>query len=79
MEKEKMYLVPKSDLESLIYGALTYNALEQGGVDNWGWYGESISDFISEWKEEKNIPENEEVYMEDLVEDQMKCFKEVKE
>lgn len=76
---EKMYLVPESDLRSILHAALILNALECGGVDNWNWYGESISDFISEWKEDHDIPKDKEIYMEDIVEEQMKSFNEVKE
>lgn len=76
---EKIYLVPESDLRSLVYGALMFNALENGGVDNWKWYSDSISNFISTWKKDKNIPTNEEIYIEDIVEDQMQYFNKAKE
>ena len=79
MGKEKMYLISESELKELLYSTLTLTALESGGVDSWSWYGESISEFISEWKEDHNIPEDEEIYIENIVEDHVKQFKEVKE
>lgn len=72
-----MYLVPEFDLKSILHAALILNALERGGVDNWNWYGESISDFISEWKEDHDIPKDKEIYMEDIVEEQMQHFKKI--
>lgn len=77
---EKIYLVPESDLRSILYGALTFNALANSGVIvNWENYDDSISNFISTWKKDKNIPTNEEIYIEDIVEDQMQYFNKAKE
>ena len=39
-------LISKEQLEKYINGYLQLMALEQGGVDNWSWHGESIRDFL---------------------------------
>ena len=33
----------------LLISAYTLEALETGGVDNWEWFGESISDYITNY------------------------------
>lgn len=39
-------LISKEQLEKYIQGYLQYIALENGGVDNWSWYGASLGDFL---------------------------------
>lgn len=39
-------LISKEKLAEYINGYLQLMALEQGGVDNWSWCGESIRDFL---------------------------------
>lgn len=43
---EKYYKISYSELRELLHDSLMLAALESGGVDNWEWYGASISDFI---------------------------------
>lgn len=43
---EKYYKVSESELRELIHDSLLFNALQNGGVDNWEWYGVSIQDFL---------------------------------
>jgi hypothetical protein len=43
-KKEKKYVLTESELSSLIEDSLELRALENGGVDNWVWYSESLSD-----------------------------------
>lgn len=38
------------EYENLLYDSRKLAALEAGGVDNWEWYGESLSEF---WEEEE--------------------------
>lgn len=33
--------------KSLVFEANCYRALEQGGVDNWTWYGQSYEDYCN--------------------------------
>ena len=77
---EKIYLVPESDLRSILHAALMLNALESGGVDNWGWYGESISEFCKEVKEEiPALKDEPEVYLEDIADEALKQYKVIRE
>ena len=77
---EKIYLVPESDLRSILHAALMLNALECGGVDNWGWYGESISEFCKEVKEEiPALKDEPEVYLEDIADEALKQYKVIRE
>lgn len=41
-------LIEREKLISLISDSLKLQALENGGVDNWGWYDVSITDFLDE-------------------------------
>lgn len=42
---EEQYLIDKSTLEFLLKSSKKLQALESGGVDNWEWCGECISEF----------------------------------
>ena len=42
---EKIYGVYESELVELIHDSMKLCALEEGGVDNWEWYGTAINDF----------------------------------
>lgn len=46
------YTVSEKRLKELILAELNLSALEQGGVDNWPWYGDSVSDFLNCLSEE---------------------------
>lgn len=48
----KYYIVEENLLKELWIHDLKLAALENGGVDNWEWYGESIGDFLKEQKAE---------------------------
>jgi hypothetical protein len=39
-------LISKEQLVEYIQGYLRYIALENGGVDNWSWFGASLGDFL---------------------------------
>ena len=41
-------LIEREKLISLISDSLKLQALENGGVDNWEWYGVSLTDFLDE-------------------------------
>lgn len=45
---EKTYKISESTLIELISAQLQLIALEQGGVDNWIWYGLSLSNYLSD-------------------------------
>lgn len=46
------YTISEKRLKELVLAELNLSALEQGGVDNWEWYGDSVSDFLSRLSEE---------------------------
>lgn len=47
--KDEEYIaVTPAYLADLIYDSMKLTALESGGVDNWEWYGESISEYMKE-------------------------------
>lgn len=47
---EEKVTISKKEYDSLIKSQHILNALEQGGVDNWEWYGDSIRDYFKEHK-----------------------------
>ena len=67
---EKYYKVNESELRELIHDSMMFYALENGGVDNWGWYGASIQDFI-----EANGNPDDDIY--DIAEKELKNYEEV--
>ena len=42
----RYYRISEPDLRELLMGAYTCEALNNGGVDNWAWCGESIRDYV---------------------------------
>lgn len=42
---EKMYQISENELIELIHDSMKLCALENGGVDSWMWYDDSIHDF----------------------------------
>jgi hypothetical protein len=46
--KIEMISIPIERLKSLLEIEAVFCALERGGVDNWSWYGESISEHYEE-------------------------------
>lgn len=44
----RKYKLTENELRGLLYDSHKLMALEYGGVDNWMWYGESISKYIEE-------------------------------
>lgn len=41
-------LISEEELREFIESYMRLCALENGGVDNWNWYGESLRDFLKE-------------------------------
>ena len=63
--------VSEMTLREMMIGYYTYLALQQGGVDNWEWAGDSISNFINDAIviEEKHFDS-----IEDIVDHDMKSY-----
>lgn len=57
-------IIPKSAFVKIYRGYLKYLALEQGGVDNWTWYYDSLKDFkdqaIEEFRDIKDLPDTDD-------------------
>ena len=51
---KKYRLVPETELRYYIEAWLKLQALENGGVDNWEWYG-ALGDFLEAWIAEKGL------------------------
>ena len=49
---EKIYIVYENELKELIHDSLKLMALENGGVDNWEWYDDSLNNFLNRSGEE---------------------------
>lgn len=45
---KKYILISEEKLKELLTTQIKYDALVQGGVDNWGWYSESIQNFAED-------------------------------
>lgn len=45
-------IITKEEYDSLIHRSEKLEALEQGGVDNWEWYSESLSNYFGDGGEE---------------------------
>ena len=68
---EKYYKVSETELKDLLYCYHKLMALECGGLDNWEWYGWSISDYLANGEEVFND-------LDELVEKEIKEYKEVR-
>ena len=56
----KRYIVKESELLELLEANLRLAALENGGVDNWEWYGDSLCDYLRNYCEWNNIQYEDE-------------------
>ena len=45
----RYYLIEEGRLKQLLESEARLDALEWGGVDNWEWYGESLSLYLDEY------------------------------
>ena len=68
---EKYYKVSESELRELIHDSMKLCALENGGVDNWEWYGFSIQNFI----EANGSSDDDDIY--DITEKELENYEEV--
>lgn len=67
------YKVHPSEFVKYLTAYFTLNALESGGVDNWSWYSDSISQAIENYNGENGT---ECETMEEIAEDYILCFEE---
>ena len=52
---QKYRCVPEKELILLLESYHRLQALENGGVDNWNWYGDSLYDYLENWIAEKKL------------------------
>lgn len=52
---KKYRLVEEKELIDLLESYNRLQALENGGVDNWEWYGASLGDFLETWIADKGL------------------------
>lgn len=52
---KKYRLVEENELINILEGYNKFLALEFGGVDNWGWYGAAIGDYLEAWVKESDV------------------------
>lgn len=79
----KYYKVREPLLLSLLEQSNRLYALEQGGVDNWAWYGESFFNYLQRYCKDNGIdPEQVDdgsFGFAELAEIDLKAFEEIKE
>lgn len=78
MEKKKFYKVEEKDLLAMLEAYERLAALEEGGVDNWVWYGASLTDRLIFLRKEYGISDEKDFYFEDVAEIQLKNYEEIK-
>lgn len=65
-----MVKISKQELRELLEAYYRLCALECGGVDNWSWYSESISDYLHDfWREYECI--------DDIVDKEIEKYEEI--
>jgi hypothetical protein len=86
MSEKKQYLIDEDTLRELLYASHKLEILERDGVDNWRWYMEGRTEYLAEcaamlpWNEgrsDKDLMaqiEEEDYYIDDLVDDQIDAF-----
>ena len=79
MEKKKFYKVEEKDLLDMLEAYERLTALEQGGVDNWDWYGDSLTDHLIFLRKEYGVSDKNDFYFEDVAEVQLKNYEEIKD
>lgn len=78
-EKQRQYKVPEKILRELIMAKAELEALEAGGVDNWCWYSESKSDYLSDYFSDcdPDFFETNDVGFDMIVDQEINRFEEV--
>lgn len=77
MKKKKFYKVEEKDLLAMLEAYERLTALEEGGVDNWGWYRESLTDRLIFLKKEYGVSDKKNFHFEDIAEIQLKNYEEI--
>lgn len=74
------YKVSKEQLLELLECQARWYAVEGGGVDNWAWYGESLSEYIKNYIDENNVDISpNELTITDIAEHSLAFFEPIEE
>lgn len=71
-----IYPISEEELRDLLYCRHTLAALECGGVDNWPWYGDSISDYEKMYCDDNGIEDN--LCISEIVEKEISKYESIK-
>lgn len=75
-----LYKVSKEQLLELLECQARWYAVESGGVDNWAWYGESLSEYIEDYINENGVDISpKECTIADIAEHSLKYFEPIGE
>ena len=86
MNEKKQYLIDEDTLRELLHDSHKLAILERDGEDNWAWYMESHDEYVAEcaamlpWNEGRSVEdmkeqfEDEDYYIDNLVDDQINAF-----
>lgn len=77
--KKKFYKVEEKDLLDMLEAYERLAALEESGVDNWEWYGDSLTDRLIFLGEEYGVSDKKDFYFEDVAKIQLKNYEEIKD
>lgn len=77
IDGEKTFKISESKLKHLIHCRVQLEALEAGGVDNWGYYSDSFKDYVDDYFDDKTDEEKEDLSTYDIAEIELKKFEEV--
>ncbi len=70
-------IIPKSAFIEIYRGYLKYRALQQGGVDDWEWYYESLKAFkdqaIEKLRDIKDLPDTDDCDFTTIAEIDIEC------
>lgn len=86
MSEKKQYLIDEDTLRELLHDSHKLAILERDGVDSWEWYMEGCDEYLAEgaamlpWNEGRSVEdmkeqfEEEDYYIDDLVDDEINAF-----
>ena len=62
----RLFVLTYDELLDLLISTNTFNALDNGGVDNWEWYGMAIHDYVEMSAREYNMKANKKHNISDI-------------
>ena len=71
---KKYRCVPEKELIVLLESYNRLQALENGGVDNWNWYGDSLRDYLENWIAESGVDPSGDWDFESIAEDDLNNY-----